>query len=314
MVQGLGVADRSRPDELAVNECFDWTIKAIIGGHMNTSLRRTSWIDLLIGWIERLPIPVWAFYLLFSTIFMLLNWVLVGSEFSFFDLAYSTAATIFIIGLVHAIHRVAASAFDQFASSLDASQEELEESRRRFVFAPAWLGLIALLLGLMTAAQEFAYTRQELGLEVAPGLVLFAVLLNFGSNSAFTMYFLGNTLRRLGLVIRLHRQIGTIDLFNLDSLRAFSRFSSGTAIGLILMLLVSLRFYLESTDDIENLMFLVVVMVLAAAVFLIPLIGLRSRIARARDQRITGIMADVDWLANQIRAAVRDGQLDEVGT
>ena len=279
---------------------------------MKNSLRNSAWVDLLIFWIEGLRIPVWLFYILLLVVLASLSLLAVGAEFGAFDAIYSVAALVFLLVLNHVIHRVTLSTFAQFSPNLHLPEGELEDIRRRFVVAPPWIGWIALLLGVITVFTEGLIQEIQTS-TISPIIIVVYGLIAFGGNSALTMFFLLNTIRRLRLIIHMHRHVIEIDLFDMYSLRAFSRFSSSVSIGLILMVLASLRFYLNSDGAWEDLVFLVVLGLLAMLVFLIPLIGLHNRIKNERDRRITDLMADVNLVSNKIREAVRRDDLDGLG-
>jgi hypothetical protein len=218
---------------------------------------------------------------------------------------------VFILGVNHVMQRLAGSTFDQFKPSLDLPQEEIQLARNHFVLAPAWLGLAFLLLGAQSGVSQVLEEASAVNFKVTP--LMYAIgFISFTSTSIFTTYFLANTIRRLRLIILLHRQVERVDLYHLDSLRAFSRFSSTTAFALLLTILANSPWFIESAGEIEELIFYIFISVLALVVFLVPLLGLRNKINQARDERTNDLMADMDLIAGKISQAVRRDELERL--
>ena len=112
------------------------------------------------------------------------------------------------------------------------------------------------------------------------------------------------------LIVSFHKQIKQVDPFNLDPLRAFSRYTSATAIGMLLTTVVNSPFI----TDIEGLIFFAAFILLALAVFITPLIGLRNLINDERDQNLTEVMADIKNIAQKISKAIRANEEEKLGT
>lgn len=280
---------------------------------MKNTIRNTSWVDLLIEWIDRLPLPVWLFYLLLFAFLSLTTNLAFGGDpdVGLFDNFYGAFYTTFTLGLIHVLHRMAASSFDQFTPSLPSDERQLEKSRRRFMLAPAWIGWVATVMGIYsfidTARQEISNASGEVSIFTIVGAMPTLIL-----SSIFTIYFLLNTIRRLRLIIQLHAQVEVFDLFDQESLRSFSRYSSITAFALLILILSNSPWIIESIDQLEELLFYIFISLLALVVFIVPLIGLRNRIMAERDKKVNGIMADMDLTANKISEAVRADDLDRI--
>jgi hypothetical protein len=228
--------------------------------------------------------------------------------------AYGGLYPVVILALIHFMHHLAGSTFDQFRPSLDLPTGEVERERNHFLMAPAWFGLLFLLLGLQSGVAqvmgEAGYAR-SLGIDVSP-LMIAMGFVTLGASSVFTTYFLANTIRRLRLIILLHRKVGEVDLYHLESLRAFSRFSSVSALALLLTILANSAWITQSADDLGALLFYIVISLVAVVVFFLPLLGLRGKINAARDQRTNDLMADMDLIAAKISQAVRQDDLDRL--
>jgi hypothetical protein len=258
---------------------------------LKNTWRNTAWIDLLTTWIDSLPIQAWLFYVLLLSAISLVNFfilipimVLSGTQ-----LFYSSFLLTLLLIAIHSLSYLAKSSFEQFSSSLDYSKAQIAEWRHRFLFASPWLGWITLILGILASA--FEGTFYDVGV------------------SALTLFYMANSIRRLRLVIFLHSKVDNIDLFHLSPLRAFSRFSSSTAIILLMPILSGAPY---TNINAETLVFYGVNGVLALAVFILPLVGLRNRINLVRSQKIHEIMEDVELIAKNAREAVHQDDVDKL--
>lgn len=283
---------------------------------MTNNWRNTAWIDLLILKIDGQRIPAWLFYPLLIVAIGLTNMLAFGPnpEMSLNDHFFGAFIVAWFLALLHFLQRLATSTFDEFRPSFALSESDIETYRDRFLFAPAWLGWLTLAFGLQTFVSQLSSGLREgfLDLDSAsfPFLVIFVGFILFSGSTAFTMYYLFNSLRRLFLIVSFHKQIKQVDPFNLDPLRAFSRYTSATAIGMLLTTVVNSPYI----TDIEGLIFFAAFILLALAVFITPLIGLRNLINDERDQNLTEVMADIKNIAQKISKAIRANEEEKLGT
>ncbi len=201
------------------------------------TLRNTSWVDLLVTWIEGLPLSSWLIYPGLVILFTVADRLIFVYEpgTSYVDAIYSASATVWTLVINHVLHNIALSSFDQFRPRLAVSKQLADEYREKFAYASPWIGWINLLIGLSTFATFWNVGVQDGLLEGvrSPAFAFIFGLLLFAGNSSLVIYFVMNSIRRLRLIIEFHKQIKQIDLFDLGPLRAFSRFSSTTAASFI---------------------------------------------------------------------------------
>jgi len=282
---------------------------------MKPTLKNTAWIDLLILKIDRLKIPAWLFYPLFFALLGLTNMLAFGpnADMTLNDHFFGAFIVAWFLALLHFLQRIATSTFEQFSPSFELSKSKIEKNRDRFLFAPAWLGWLVLAFGLQTFAGQLSAGLETgiLDLDSArfPILVMFIGFILFAGSTAFTMYYLFNSVRRLLLIVSFHKQIKQVDIFNLDPLRAFSRYTSSTAIGMVLTVVVNQPFI----TDTEGLIFFVLFVLVSVAVFITPLVGLRNLISTERDRLLSELMADLKSIAQKISTAIRANQEEKLG-
>jgi uncharacterized membrane protein (DUF106 family) len=281
---------------------------------MKNNLKNTAWIDLLILKIDGQRIPAWLFYPLLIAVIGFTNMLNFGnnSEMIPSDDFFGAFILAWFLALLHLLQRLAKSTFDQFRPSFALSKGKIENFRNRFLFAPAWLGWLTLAFGVQTFATQLSFGIQDGLLETArfPILAVIMGFILFAGSTSFTMYYMFNSVRRLLLIVSFHKQIKQVDPFNLDPLRAFSRYTSATAIGMLLTTVVNSPFI----TDIEGLIFFAAFILLALAVFITPLIGLRNLINDERDQNLTEVMADIKNIAQKISKAIRANEEEKLGT
>jgi hypothetical protein len=280
---------------------------------MKPTLKNTAWIDLLILKLDSLPFPIWLFYLILVAALGVMNMLAFGtsSDMSLYDQFFGAIIVAWFLALTQFLHRLAKSTFDQFGPSFAVSKSKIENYRHSFLFAPAWLGWLILAFGLQTFATQLSAGLQEGLLETAriPILAVIVGFLLFAGSTSLTMYYLFNSVRRLLLIVSFHKQINQVDIFNLEPLRAFSRYTSGTAIGILLTILVNQPFI----NDTEGIIFFAVFVLVGVAVFITPLIGLRNLINAERDQQLTEIMSDLKNIAQKISTAIRSNEEEKLG-
>ena len=280
---------------------------------MKNTIKNTAWIDLLLLRLDALRLPAWIFYLALLLTIGLMDLFGFGpnSEYSLYDHFFAAFVTVWFLALIHILQRLANSTFTQFSPSFAVSKSKIENYRQSFLFAPAWIGWLTLALGLSTFGTQLSAGLQVGFLETAnvPILVLIAGFLAFVGTSALTLYFMINSVRRLLLIISFHKQIKQVDIFNLESLRAFSRYTSTTSIAILLTILVNQPFIV----DTEGIIFFAIFILVGVAVFITPLIGLRNLITIERDQQLTEIMSDITNISKKVRQAIRNNEEDRLG-
>jgi hypothetical protein len=252
-----------------------------------------SWVDHVMGWIERLPGPSWAFYVgLWLTAIVLVTgvrWLDGSLVFPEIDV-YHAASTFYgpaALGLLHLLQRVAGSSFQAFRQALDADEQEYARLRFELTTIPAAGALLATGIGLLAAAVAVSFDPSLLteGSTTSAAARITIVIVIYWA-VVLTPILLYNTVRQLRLVTRIHRMATRIDLFQPQPLYAFSALSASAGVGLLLF-----NYYSAVTDPttFTNPVWYAVFgasVIVAAAFFVLPLYGMHRRIAEERGRLV----------------------------
>lgn len=278
-----------------------------------------SWIDRIVQWIDKLPVPSWLFYVaLFLTGALLnnaLRWLDGSLEAgSFIPLRFFDAGYLVLpLALYHHLKLVAGRCFRAFRSVLNASDTDLRTLEHRLTTLPQHLGWLAALLGLVQAVVSLQTDPESFGLDVSRAFPLALLLYPYTivTFSSFFAIFI-QTIRQLRLVNDLHRQASEINLFQLAPAHAFSSLTARTGIGLVIFILFSVL--LESTNITEgNLIGLVVAGILAIVVFTVPLIGMRERLKAEKAHMLSDTNESIQQTIGRIHNQVNSNQYEDIG-
>ena len=262
-----------------------------------------GWIDRLVGWIERLPIPTWLFYPgLLGVVYLVINvsrWVEGSAPFGTLDAPYSFVS-VYPVGILAAIHYLdgtAGHAFDVFGPALGKSETEAAHLRYELTTLPAreaWIvGAIGLAFFPLTVL-----ISSPLRPALDNGIFYWTILTFTGMGFIVSFELLYHTLRQLGLVSRIHDSAANLDLFHLAPLFSFSALTARTGIVFVLILCFDLMVNPETLSNPPLIVLNGAILLLSVACFILPLQGMQRRIA-AEKRRL-------EWDVNQhIKAMVQ---------
>jgi hypothetical protein len=120
------------------------------------------------------------------------------------------------------------------------------------------------------------------------------------------------TIRQLRLVTELHRRASGIDLFQLGPVHALATLSARAGIGLTVFMLFFAIAEASTFTDL-NLLLLIGMALLAISVFLIPLLGMRSRLRDEKASLIGGVNAGIERTVGRIHYRVNSDKYDDMG-
>ena len=251
--------------------------------------------DVASPWIQRLPISVWAIYLvilgLLIVVFNALAWIAGSVPVGTFDL-YRSSIPCYPIGsviLIMYLNRVARRAMASFRPALAISDSEYNDLEHQLTTMPRRGIQISLLLSFGLAAVYLANTPYILNLiQQTPLIALIEAAFYSFAFALLGVYFY-HTLWQLWMVTRIHALLTHIDLFNRDPLYAFSRLSSQTGISLLLMNFFGIVTDPATFSNVALINVTVLAFVLAILSFLLPLQGIYRRIAAEKHRLLQAI-------------------------
>jgi hypothetical protein len=272
---------------------------------MNSKPYRPSFVDGLMGFVQRLPVPYLLTYLLLflfdSALFHIVAWVdgwLPAYQFSRFALMFP----MWLWGplaIMTYLNSVSVEALTNFRPLVDIPDETLGRLKYEFTTMPAraviisgavWTIVYVVFTSLALESMYAAYGFGRLAevTNVARGWISFFI------GSAF--YY--HTIRQLRLVNRTVRMVKQFDLFQLEPVYAFSALTSRTGVSWVILISLTLLTAPIQAAPFPTLALLVVQLVLGIAAFVLPLRIVNSRLVSEKrillaelDQRVKSALA-----------------------
>lgn len=200
-----------------------------------------SVVDRFMAWADRLPGPVWAFYLALLVLLILvingITWLDESVPFGTFDL-YRTSVPFYpvaVLALMHYLNRVAQQAHATFRPAWGGSRAEYAVSEYELTTLPWRWTWVVLGLSLLFTAAYTAFTPYLTdAFQRSPALFvvdLAIYMVSFGMIAVFVYH----TLHQLHRVSRIHARAKNVNLFLPAPLYAFSGLTAQTGMGLLLL-------------------------------------------------------------------------------
>lgn len=279
-----------------------------------------SWVNVLTGWIDRLPGPAWVAYALLAVASATLAnaaMLAAGLISAAPDLAQSYYGVLLpaTIWLIHHLDGVARTSFDAFRPALDAPESAVARWRHEISVAPARptavLGILAVVLTLASYAGDPVGTQ----VDRLPPELLAARAFFEGSISALAFVLLYHAFRQLRLIHRLHRSATRIDLFVPAPLYAFSRLAAHTSVGIALLFLPGLLVSPLPTQTaiVTTAIYYSVIVAIVVVAFVLPLYGMHGRIATEK-RRLQGEAGRrIEETVGELHAAIDAREFAQAG-
>lgn len=244
-----------------------------------------SLVDRLMVWAEGLPGPVWAFYAVLLVVSVVVvnavAWLDRSQGVGTFDLYRSSlpAYPVFVLVLMHYLNQAARRALEAFGPALGVTEAERRRFAYRLTTLPARGTWVAMALSLsFTAAYVASALRLGGVFPRSPGWVAVDVafyVIVFGLIAVFVYH----TVHQLRMVSVIHASATDISLFRRRPLYAFSKLTALTGICWLL-----LNYFSVVTDPATFVNpalvgLAVLASLVALACFIVPLLGMRGRIA-----------------------------------
>ena len=253
-----------------------------------------SWIDRLTQWIDRIPGPSWLFYVASLLASALLNNAIFWMDGSLTMGSFEPVRVldsffiVFFVALYQHLRLVAGRSFQEFRPLLKSPDSELHVMKYRLTTLPRRLGWLAIIIGIGGGIASVQSDPETYGLDAARTLLppIYQTVAQSFVIAAIVVLIL-QVIRQLGLVNELHQQASDIDLFQLAPVHAFAGLTARAGIGLFLF--VAFNTLLESSNITAAPIYVIVAVgVVAIAVFVLPLLGMRNRL-KAEKVRILSV-------------------------
>ncbi len=260
-----------------------------------------SWVDGLIGWINRLPVPPWLFYpSLLVPIFLIINasrWLEGRASLGSFDAPYGFTAIypVTMLAAIHYLDRTARRAFEYFRPALGKNEAEAARLEYELTVLPARPARLVAAVGAafcLLLVLSGTTAQQTLG----TGIYFWTLLLCTGAGFVFTAELLYHTVRQLRLVTRIHAAASNLDLFHYTPLYSFSALTARTGLVFSLILWFDFAVNPETFTNLPLIVLNAVILVLSAACFVLPLEGMHRRIVVEKRR--------LEWDVNQRLKAI----------
>jgi hypothetical protein len=252
-------------------------------------LYKASWIDRLMAAVERLPVPYWLTYLvlgLAETVFIQCVTWLWAPETRFVlqpEAAVFPLWTWGVLALMTALNHEAIIGLHRFHPLLDADEGSIASleyeittmpARTVLLTTPVWLALFAM---IAVTTPIISHHRDR--------PILYAVILLTGA----VAFLIGtgiyiHTVHQLRVVSRLYASMKKINMFHLAPVYAFAGLTAQTAIGFVILIAATQLLYPYSMTDLNVLFLYFSQVLLALAVFILPLRHAHQRLVAGKQR------------------------------
>jgi hypothetical protein len=221
--------------------------------------------------------------------------------------------TAYPLGLIHALDRMADRALEAFRPALGADQADVGALRRALTTMPAWPVLLASLFGVpfLWLARFLSPSLFPASLTSGPGGVLWMTLANL--NFALLGALIYHTLRQLKLVSDIYAKTQKINLFIPEPLYAFSGLSAMTGAGWVLLLYGTISVFPAILTSGLAIGLLAFMFTLSGAAFLLPLLGIHSKIVAAKRALLAEVGQRTQSAVQEVYRLLDQKDVDAVG-
>jgi hypothetical protein len=265
----------------------------------NNSVRRAHPIHRFFAWLEKSPLPSWAFYLLLLIVpgiyLQLQAWQGLPPSERTLD-PFHIFSTIWLVeglALAHFITSASKTLLDNYRPQLPYSDQRYQIERATFTTIPFGLGLFFNLIGAIVGY----YTAVSFS-NGFPGIdrgapIYFAALYALAFSVAMMVFVL--VLRQLALIGQFFRDTEKIKISSLSSIYAFSRYTAIVAIWIFFIGNVNAVFILpevyENPISAGSVYFLIAT---ALAVFYFPLRGINQRLVAEKEHLLEEVTLRIE--------------------
>ena len=276
-----------------------------------------SWIDRLIHWIERLPGPAWAFYLLAGLVFAV-GFSIVQAREGAYTLSGYRPAHAFLalqpfvaLALIHYFDSAASRSFERFRPALRTGPLDDREVRWRLIHLPARATVLASLVGLLLVPLMWALLRDPIPLFGFASTQLSLVSVVAIMMLTWIVYspLLYHTIHQLRWVAAIHARYTVADPYDIEPLYAFSGLTVRTALGLVVINYGWQFVFATPVNNIVNVGLTAVFALLAVVVFAAPLWGVHQLLLEEKARLLTDCARRMKATFAEFRRRIDSGRI-----
>jgi hypothetical protein len=294
-----------------------------------------SWFDRVTAWVDRLPGPSWAFYVLLAIVLALavsaIQWREGAYPAGTFYAAhvFTGASLAAVLGLMHFQDKIATSAITSFRPLLSSRDEagppSAEEGSTfanlsyRLATLPPRPALLATIAG--SAFASIAYVVDVVSGRAPPYLAgaagtafsTAAIMIPFILANGLFVLLVYHTIHQLLHVSRIYTNHTRIDIYQLQSLYALSLPGALTALGLIAF--VYGLYAITPPGAPENPVQIGIYLVFAgaaAAAFTLPLIGAHRALVAEKNASLAHVSSRFKATTIQLHDELDNGRLSQM--
>ncbi len=251
-----------------------------------------GWMDRLIDWVDRLPVPYWLVYgglgVIFIAVILAVHWSNDPSQTLHPIYLLMGSAIPYVLLAIHHLDHLASDMLSKSRPTLRVSQAEYDQLLYRLTTTPArqaWAATVGgILIGVLLFITLPFPLQQQIFQMVDQPLPVFMVHAFTIVNFMFASIGWYHTQHQLTVVRAIYEHNTDVNLFNLKPLYAFSVLSARTALFYAIYpyaLLAGVPILLE-LDFTRAVLFFSAFMIIT--VFLLPLLGVHRRLEMEKDR------------------------------
>lgn len=250
-----------------------------------------SWANWFTRAVERLPGPNWYFYfglwLVLVAVTTLVEWSAgaypIGA-LNIFHIVFA-AGIPYMLALIHYLRRTADAAMEKFRPVLNVTAQEYQDLHYQLTVLPARTTLIWMIILISLSLYSLFFTSASLAnmqIAMTPLSIGWAILLvvlwdAVGATWFYQMY------RQMRMVNRIYTDYARLDIFDQSALYGFSGLLACAALGIIIGITVLFVVAEWLFADILSIASVLSGLILAAAIFILPLLKMHERLVNAKE-------------------------------
>jgi len=280
-----------------------------------------SWIDRLIQWIDRLPIPAWLFYVLGVLMYILVINIALWIDGSVSLGKIGSIPGIFapeifaFLALYHYLIQIGSRSLLAFRPLLDVNDTKFARINYELSTVPRkfdWLVIpVSVIMGYPFLVGNPA-TWGNLIPNTSLPLATAWVIVSFFNITFFNLII--RIIRQLRMIRSLHAQATNINLLKLKPAHAFSILTSRMAIGFVLIAIAG--FFSNPSAAINsawNIFTYILLVLVTITVFVAPVIGLRDFLEKEKEKKLNETSDLLQDTTENLHNKVKNKDYENIG-